>query len=248
MKLVLLAALFTALSFNSLTAQRLEFLNKHFFQVYDTLLYEYNYYKVIQEDSFSLKTQTYSKNDKVKISQYTLIKDEKGENKAELTMRFYENGKLKYTCKRDFVTDEELIKEYYDNGNLKSEVNTLAEEVVLEKYLSGSGEITSKPILGEGLPKDGIAGWNAYLAKTLRYPVDARLANQEGKVIIAFDLSEDGEILNPEVANPEEIHASLGKEALRAVKNYKDLWTPFTLDGIAQIWKARLPVMFKLTD
>lgn len=248
MKLILLAVLLIIVSFDSLYAQRLEFLNKHYYKVYDTLGYEYSYYKIIQEDSSSLKAQTYRKNGKVKISQYSLIKDGNGKNKAELTLRFFENGMLEYKCKRDFTTDEELINEYYENGKPKSEVRTLGEVVIFEKYFLETGEITSKPIIEEGLPKDGMAGWNIYLAKTLRYPIEAQRANQEGKAIIAFDLSEDGEILNPEIANPEEIHPSLGKEALRAVKNYKDLWTPFTIDGTAQMRKAKLPVVFKLTD
>ena len=248
MKSILIALLFSVYSINTLTAQRLEFLNEHYFQVYDTLVYEYSFIKVIHEDSASLKTQIFRKKDKIKISQYTLIKDNNGVDKAELTLRFYDSGKLKYNCKKDFITNEEIIKEYYENGNPKSEISTSNEEVISEKYFSESGEVRPKPIIKEALPKDGLAGWNIYLSKTLRYPLDAQIANQEGKVIIVFDLSEEGTILNPEIANPEDVHPSLAKEALRAVINYKELWDPYSIDGTAQISRTRLPVMFKLTD
>ncbi|MEB2777168.1 energy transducer TonB [Algoriphagus sp. D3-2-R+10] len=248
MKLVLLSFVLVATCFNSLNAQRLEFLNKHHFQVYDTMEYEYVFLKIIHEDSVSMKSQTYTKDGKVKISQYTLIKDGNGTEKNELLLRFYEDGKLQSNCKRDLTTSEELVKTYYKNGQLKSEIKCVEDDVISENYYSDLGEIISKPIVSEGLPKDGISGWNSYLAKTLRYPLDARAANQEGKVIIAFELTEVGEIINPEIANPEEIHPSLGKEALRAVKNYPHMWAPYTVNGKAEMCNTRLPVLFKLTD
>jgi TonB family protein len=98
------------------------------------------------------------------------------------------------------------------------------------------------------LPKDGMQGWNRYLSLTLRYPIRSRQNNSEGVVFIAFDLNENGEIKNPEVANPEEMDPLLAEEALRALRIYPYKWTPLTIDGVAKRCKRRLPVNFKLTD
>lgn len=217
-------------------------------QVYDTVKYDYKFFKIIDEDSTGLKSQTFARSGKLKVAQYTLLKDDQGSDKSELSLIFYDSGKLKRNGKKNFVTSEELIKTYYENGQVKSEVTCVADSVKTEVYYSELGDVISKPIISEGIPKDGLSGWNNYLAKTLRYPIDARMANQEGKVIISFQLTEEGKIIDPEIANPEEIHPSLGAEALRAVKKYPYTWTPYTVNGVPEKCITRLPVNFELTD
>ncbi len=228
-------------------AQEVEFLNKYSFRVFDTTAYHYEYFRIIKDTPTSKVTLVFTR-DSLKISQTTLLKDENGAGRNELMLSFSENGKLVCNQKKDLLTGEESIKEFYENGKMKSEKLLSGDSIIQEWYFSESGITISKPFVVDPSPKGGMQGWNRYLSLTLRYPIRSRQNNSEGVVFIAFDLNENGEIKNPEVANPEEMDPLLAEEALRALRIYPYKWTPLTIDGVAKRCKRRLPVNFKLTD
>jgi|GEM_PF-639859 len=244
-RLVLLVSFF--LNFGQSKAQEIEYLNKYLFKVYDTVKYEYQFVRITKDNPTTKIALTFNR-DSVKISQHTLLKDEFGTEKSELILRFNDEGLLQCQIKKNLLSGDELLKEFHENGKLKSEVFRIGDDIQNESFFSDDGETISKPVIIEGLPKDGMPGWNRYLSLTLKYPIKAQMNNIEGTVYVAFDLDEVGQISNPEVANPEEVDSLLAQEALRALKKYSDTWTPLRIDGVANCSKMRLPVRFVLTD
>lgn len=86
---------------------------------------------------------------------------------------------------------------------------------------------------------------NRFLAKTMRYPAEAREADQQGRVNVRFTVDENGNVTDVVVINPS-IDPSLMKEAIRVVKLSSGGWTPGKLDDKPVKVVYTLPVMFRL--
>lgn len=84
-----------------------------------------------------------------------------------------------------------------------------------------------------------------FLAKTIRYPVAAREAAVEGRVIVQFVISKTGAISNIEVVKSVDI--DLDKEAIRVIKSMPN-WIPAKNGDINVNTRITLPIVFKLTD
>jgi len=82
-----------------------------------------------------------------------------------------------------------------------------------------------------------------FVATTLKYPVEAQLANIQGRVIIGFTVEEDGSITNIEIK--ESAGSLLDNEAMRVV-GLMPKWKPATKDGKPVRTTTAIPVMFRL--
>lgn len=90
----------------------------------------------------------------------------------------------------------------------------------------------------------GQQGVLQYLAKNVKYPVEAFEKKEEGRVSISFVIEKDGSITNAEVIRS--VSPSLDKEALRVV-NSMPKWTPGKMkDGTIVRVKYTTPVTFRL--
>jgi TonB family protein len=94
-------------------------------------------------------------------------------------------------------------------------------------------------------PTGGMAGWNSYLSKNLRYPLQARRMGIEGTVIVLFEIHKDGSIHNVEILRG--IGGGADEEAVRVVTE-SPAWEPGKQRGRAVITRMRLPIRFKLGD
>ena len=83
-----------------------------------------------------------------------------------------------------------------------------------------------------------------FLAKNIKYPVDAQRANKEGRVIVVFVVEKDGMISSARIARS--VYPSLDAEALRVVKAMPK-WTPGKQKGKPVRVKFNIPVLFQLT-
>lgn len=84
-----------------------------------------------------------------------------------------------------------------------------------------------------------------FLAQNIKYPESAVEANIQGRVLVKFIVSKDGEVCNASVVRS--VDPSLDAEALRVI-NAMPRWTPGTVDGKpVDVWFT-LPVTFRLTD
>ena len=92
-------------------------------------------------------------------------------------------------------------------------------------------------------PNGGMSGWNTYLAKNLRYPLEARKRGIEGTVVVVFEIHTDGSIHNVEILRG--IGGGADEEAVRVVSNAPN-WEPGRQRGRAVKTRMRLPIRFKL--
>lgn len=83
-----------------------------------------------------------------------------------------------------------------------------------------------------------------FLAKNIKYPVDAQQQKKQGKVSITFVIEKDGSITDAKVVNS--IFPSLDKEALRVV-NSMPKWTPGKMaDGKIVRVQYTVPITYRL--
>jgi TonB family protein len=94
-------------------------------------------------------------------------------------------------------------------------------------------------------PNGGIKAWNTYISQNLRYPKEA-MNRYTGIVHVNFEVDPSGNIDNIEVANPDEIHKSLAKEALRLISKYKGGWQPHQINGEAVTATLTFPIVFQM--
>ena len=91
--------------------------------------------------------------------------------------------------------------------------------------------------------KGGLPALYQRIAKTMRYPADARRRGIEGKVFVEFVIEKDGKVRDVKIIQgPHEI---LNEEATRVMKMMDD-WTPGKVKGKPVAQMMVLPIVFKL--
>lgn len=82
-----------------------------------------------------------------------------------------------------------------------------------------------------------------YLKDNVKYPVDAEKKKKSGRVLVAFDVDTDGNVVDAEVVK--HIWPSLDAEALRVVESMPK-WRPGMKDGKAVRIRYTIPITFRL--
>ena len=82
-----------------------------------------------------------------------------------------------------------------------------------------------------------------YLAKNIKYPIQAQKKGIEGRVTVRFIVEKDGSISNVTVVR--HIHPLLDKEAVRVIKAMPK-WSPGMLNRKPVRVKFNIPVAFRL--
>ena len=83
----------------------------------------------------------------------------------------------------------------------------------------------------------------SYLAKNIKYPVEAQKAGQQGRVICQFVVTKEGKVADIKIVRG--VSPELDEEAVRVVKAMP-AWTPGKQDGQAVNVRYTLPVTFRL--
>lgn len=86
-------------------------------------------------------------------------------------------------------------------------------------------------------------GLKQWLAENMKYPEEAILNKEEGRVTVNFVVKEDGSIAQPKIANS--VSRSLDAEALRLVATMPK-WIPASQDGQPCAVEYSLPIKFNL--
>ena len=87
--------------------------------------------------------------------------------------------------------------------------------------------------------------FSKWVAQHLNYPEDAKKAGIEGRVMVAFDICEDGAVRNVKVLRG--VNEALDAEALRVISSSPD-WKPGIQDGKPVKVTFQFPVIFILRD
>ncbi|WP_373522279.1 energy transducer TonB [Aquiflexum sp.] len=92
-------------------------------------------------------------------------------------------------------------------------------------------------------PIGGMAAWNSYLNKNLKYPTPAKRMGVEGTVYISFIVNTDGSISDVELLRG--IGAGCDEEAIRVITN-APAWNPGKQSSRPVRVRLRLPIKFRL--
>lgn len=88
-----------------------------------------------------------------------------------------------------------------------------------------------------------VSGLKQWLAKNMNYPPEAIDNKEEGRVIVKFIITEDGDITQPNITKS--VSPSLDAEAIRLVSKMPK-WIPASQDGQPCSIEYTLPISFKL--
>ena len=88
----------------------------------------------------------------------------------------------------------------------------------------------------------GQAALRKFLMSELRYPAEARAANEVGEVLVGFTVGMDGSISGVRVLKP--VSSALNAEAVRVVQMMK-YWRPGTRNGKPVRAEMTIPINFK---
>lgn len=138
-------------------------------------------------------------------------------------------------------------KIFYDNGNLAlKEVYDLESRLIDSAYFSIDGKPTIRDSI-LSLPKfpGGMELFFGYIGRSLRYPEEALKTTTEGKVHIAFDVNEIGELEDIEIISMP--GKSLGGEVVRVLKR-SPKWIPGTILQKPATIRYKMHVNFTLLN
>ena len=88
----------------------------------------------------------------------------------------------------------------------------------------------------------GQAALRKFLMSELKYPAEARAANEVGEVLVGFSVGMDGSISGVRVLKP--VSPALNAEAMRVVQMMK-YWRPGTRNGKPVRAEMTIPINFK---
>ncbi len=96
-------------------------------------------------------------------------------------------------------------------------------------FLSSSFLFAQDFSIPETAPEFKKGELSAFLQSQLEYPREARDQKIKGSVLVAFTVTEKGEVVNPELLS--NLGAGCGEEAMRLVELTSTYWTPGIQDG-----------------
>ena len=136
-----------------------------------------------------------------------------------------------------------------DPVNRKSKVAVQQmDELVVVGYASKDSVKDREPVFNvvEQMPSfpGGMEALMQYLAKNMRYPVEAQKNKVQGRVVVGFIVSKDGDIKKAHILRG--VDPELDAEAIRVIESMPR-WMPGMQRGKAVAVSYTLPVMFRLT-
>ena len=137
-----------------------------------------------------------------------------------------------------------------DSVNRKSKVAVQQmDELVVVGYASKDSVKDREPVFNvvEQMPSfpGGMEALMQYLAKNMRYPVEAQKNKVQGRVVVGFIVSKDGDIKKAHILRG--VDPELDAEAIRVIESMPR-WMPGMQRGKAVTVSYTLPVMFRLTE
>jgi len=243
MKNLLLLAVFLFLA-QAAQSQKTTPLNRHFYEIskkdIDQKVYTMTESKLASKEMLYLVFDNQNR----RIKQIKVSYNEAEKFNQELTDTYDSAGNLISQTLLNLDNQKSLTL-YFDKGIKKGQVTKHAPER-FEIWREGRGE-PYELAYDDFSPSLTMEELNGIFAKNLTYPMNARRARITGTVYLALLISENGELLQYEVANSYSIDKSLAEEAVRVIQKYKGPYKP-ALDANGQPTKTwlYLPVRFSL--
>lgn len=138
--------------------------------------------------------------------------------------------------------DEETVKDYFISDK-PMEISNETEEI----KNTDNGDCSEEAfIIVEDMPKfEGSKGedFDQYIAKSIKYPQEAKNNGMEGKVYVRFTVNCHGEVVNVIIVRS--VDSILDKEALRVI-NSSPLWIPGKQRGVPVNVQFTYPIQFSI--
>jgi TonB family protein len=115
---------------------------------------------------------------------------------------------------------------YYNKESLYGQIEVHPRGVTKGYLLIEDDTISLDKNIFEPSLAVSVEAYQSFLSKNLTYPGSAQRKRIDGTVSLALKISAEGELVEIEVANPEEVDEALQKEALRVLKKYKGGFIP----------------------
>jgi TonB family protein len=179
--------------------------------------------------------------------------------KRGLWKSYYENGQQEEEAVHE--KDKSLYQQHWDESGNPHLVNGSGQYTetnsrgvqhteILDYLLISSYSV--KPLDGDTIYfvaqeiatyKGGLPALYQRIAKTMRYPANARRRGIQGKVFVEFVIEKDGKVRDVKIIQG--AHEILNEEAVRVMKMMDD-WTPGKVKGKPVAQMMILPIVFKL--
>lgn len=218
-------------------------LNKHFFQANPLDSSNHTYTQVYSPVTKS--TKIYAKSNRLVKSIEDSINQEGGFNQRTIN-RYDSLGELSSKTIKNLDANN-MITYYIESDTIRGEVLSQG-----NSQLTITRSIESKPYQSmwndfEPRPKVPKEEWYKFLGTNLNYPTQSNRTRQTGTVYIALLIDQDGQVLEKELANPENVSEILAKEALRVINRYEGVFLPaLDIDKHPQTRWAYIPIRFSL--
>lgn len=183
--------------------------------------------------------------DTITVLQKRVHKNEQGAVIKKIDTEYTNEGALMAQTTKDLVTSITTIETYYADDILKSKKVTKAGTLLEELYYDKDGEVLPTASITMPLPKGDMKGWFEYLNKNMTMPNEVRYPGMNETVYVKFEVDPEGAIKNIRVYNPEEVHPTISKEAVRLLLKYPHRWTPGTINKEKVAMEMILPLRFK---
>ena len=140
---------------------------------------------------------------------------------------YYESGQIKSSVNYINNKKEGKHKEYFENGSIKKSSVLHKDQIISNRSWNEDGSerisnVFTIPDVRPEFPK-GDAKMYEFLGKNLKYPIDARAQNIQGRVYISFIVMEDGSLEELEILRG--IGGGCDEEALRVISTMP-AWEP----------------------
>ena len=133
------------------------------------------------------------------------------------------------------LADSTLVyEEFYENGKFQKGVASVEGRSV--DYIT---PFASSP---QFKAENGVQEMYRFLAKNIRYPIEAIRSKITGKVILSFMVNKDGSSSDFQIEKG--THKALDQEALRVAKLMDGHWQPAHVKGRAIRVRYTLPISF----
>lgn len=159
-------------------------------------------------------------------------------------MGYYKNGEK--TGVWDTYSADGELQVKYDFTNKKLLIYNRSKQDSIKQYYVINGSDTVKTFLGRPpIFLDDEERFLRQMTVGMRYPIDAKEHNIQGKVIIGFTIDLNGKILNYRIKKA--LGYGCDEEALKAVRNgFNGDWLPGLLNGNPVVVEYEVPISFSL--
>ncbi len=192
-------------------------LNKHFFEANPLDSSNHTYTQIYSPVTKS--TKIYAKSNRLAKSIEDDINPEGGFNQR--TIKRYDSlGNLTSKTIKN-LDDQNLITYYIESDTIRGEVVSLGSTQITITRANRPNPYQSVWNDFEPRPKVSKEDWYNFLATNLNYPSQPNRPKQTGAVYIALLIDKEGQVLEKELANPENVPEVLAREAMRVINLYQ---------------------------